>query len=203
MTLRLKIDPNNPEKAKIKRAASAIKAGGTVIFPTETVYGLGADPYNDAAVRKVFKLKGRSFSKPLAMIVSSREQIKPLVKNISPTARILMDKFMPGPITLVFKKSKMIPDIVCAGEKTIGIRMPDHRITRALIKACGMPLVATSANRSGKMPATTASSAYKQLKGADVLLDGGRSKIKKASTVVDVSGKKTKILRQGTLKILL
>lgn len=201
MTKVLRINPKKPNKNVIARAVQVLKSGGTVIFPTETVYGIGADPFNEKAVNKVFRMKGRSFHKPLAVIVSNAKEILPLVEHLTPLAKRLIKKYMPGPMTLILKKSAMIPDIVTAGEKTIGIRMPDHKIARMLLKEIGSPIVATSANRSGYAPATTAAEALKQIKGADLVLCGGKTTLGEASTVVDLSGKKAKILRQGTLKI--
>lgn len=203
MTKILRINPEKPDKKKIAEAAKVLKTGGTVIFPTETVYGIGADPFSKKAVRKVFGLKGRSYKKPLSVIVSNAKEIPPLVKHLSPLAKRIIKKHMPGPVTLVLKKSALIPDFVTAGENTIGIRMPDHKITGMLLKEAGIPLVATSANRSGSAPATTASQAIKQLKGADLILNSGKTKYGKASTVVDLSGKTPLILRQGALKIKL
>jgi L-threonylcarbamoyladenylate synthase len=199
----IKINSVKPEKDKIGEAARAIKSGKVVIFPTETVYGLGASPFSRKAVRKIYTLKGRSFGKPLAILVSDFDQIKPLVKSISPKAKKLMRKYWPGPMTLIFKKSKKIPAYVTAGEDTLGIRMPDHPVTKKLIITCGMPLVATSANKSGGNDPKTAGEAINQMKKVDLVLDGGRARIGKASTVIDASLNDLKILRQGSLKVKL
>ena len=200
--IKLRISSKHPDKKKIGIAAQIIKAGGIAIFPTETVYGLGASPYNKKAVNKIFKLKGRSLKKPLAVIISDPIQVRPLVKHISRQARTLMKRYWPGPLTLIFNKSSKIPSYVTAGGRTLGIRMPDDPITRELIKAAGMPIVATSANRSGAKDPFTAKEAIRQLKQADVVIDGGRTRLRKPSTVIDVTGKRMKILRKGSLSKL-
>lgn len=185
----------------IRLASEVIENGGVIIFPTETVYGLGASPFNKKAIRKIFKLKGRSLKNPMAVIVSKFSQIKALVKKITPKAKELMKKHWPGPLTLVFEKSKKIPDYVTSGRKTIGIRMPAHKVPLALIEKCGIPLVATSANLSGLKPSKTAKEAMGQIRGADLILDGGMARLGQASTVVDVTDEPAKMSRRGTLKV--
>jgi L-threonylcarbamoyladenylate synthase len=197
----LKINKNRPEPNKIRRAADIIKSGGIVVFPTETVYGIGASPFNKKAVSRIFKIKGRSGTKPLSLIVSSFDQVRTISKQLGPKVRALIKRSWPGPLTVVVKKSKVIPDHVTRGDKNIGIRMPDHKIALALIKAVGTPLVATSANISGMPPARSAEEAKKQLKNVDLLIDGEKSRLKTASTVVDFTKSRPVILRQGSLKV--
>jgi L-threonylcarbamoyladenylate synthase len=195
----VKINQKRPEGKKIARAARVIKGGGVIIFPTETVYGLGCSPFNKKAVKRIFELKGRASKKPLAVIVENFKQVKQLTKKISPRAKDLMTRFWPGPLTLILYKSNKIPNYVTCGSKKIGIRMPDHPITLELLKACRMPIVATSANKSGSTPPLTAGKALKQIKDVDMAIDGGRTSFKKASTVVDATKSKLKILRAGSL----
>jgi L-threonylcarbamoyladenylate synthase len=201
MTKTLKIDPSTPEADRILKAVRVLKSGGTVIFPTETVYGLACSPFSKKAVKKIFRLKGRSEHKPLSVLISDLKELRPLVKRLSRKAAALAKRSWPGPLTLIFYKSNKIPNLVTAGNKTIGIRMPDHKVALALLKKCGMPLVATSANRSGHRPATTAAAAARQIKGADLILNGGKALIGRASTIVDVTGARPKILRLGSLKV--
>lgn len=201
MTKIIKLNPKKLEKEKIAEAVKVIKAGGVVVFPTETVYGLGCSPWSLKAVKKIFKLKGRLAKKPLAIIVENFKQVRSLVKNLNPKALDLMSKHWPGPMTLVLPKSRRIPDYVTSGSKKIGIRMPDHPITLELLRACKIPLVATSANRSGSIAPATARAAFRELKGVDLVIDGGKTSLGKASTVIDITSGKPKILRKGSLKI--
>jgi len=197
----IKINPRKPEKKGIAKAAKIIRSGGVAVFPTETVYGLGCSPFRKTAVKRIFRIKGRAFRKPLSVIVSDFRQVKKLVRNMSPLALRLMSSHWPGPLTIIFRKSGRVPASVTGGSGTVGIRMPDHLITQELIRAAGTPLVATSANRSGRKPSTTAKSAAKAVEEADIVIDGGRSALRKPSTVIDLSGKKPKILRRGALKL--
>jgi len=199
MTKILKISGKKPNKKKIREAAKVIMSGGVIIFPTETVYGIACSPFKKKAVERIFKLKGRNWNKPLAVIVENFKQVKTLTKNLSPKAKEIMSRYWPGPLTLVLNKSSEIPAYVTARLKKVGIRMPDHPISKELIRTCGIPLVATSANISGSADPKTARQALKQLIDVDLLIDGGRTQVGKASTVIDATGKKVKILRKGPL----
>jgi len=201
MTNIIKISSRRPQRGAINLACKVLKQGGVIIFPTETVYGLGASPFRKSAIKRIFRMKGRSLNNPMAVLVSKMSQVRPLVKNITPKAMELMRKHWPGALTLIFEKSGKIPAYVTSGRKTIGIRMPSHKVALKLVEKCGIPLVATSANLSGLKPSKTAGEALDSIKDADLILDGGPSRIGAASTVVDVTGELAKILRRGTLKV--
>ena len=142
----IKVNEINPEKKLIVEGAKFIKKGKLVAFPTETVYGLGANGLDEEAVKKIFIAKGRPQDNPLILHVSSIEEVRPLVKSISKEAEIFMKKFWPGPLTILFKKSSQVPDIITAGLDTVAIRMPNHPIALELIKNSGVPIAAPSAN---------------------------------------------------------
>lgn len=183
----------------VRKAALAIKRGGTAVFPTETVYGLGADALNARAVARIFEIKKRPSFDPLIVHVSSIRQAETLAR-ISPQARALMERFWPGPLTLVLPKKKIVPDIVTAGLETVALRMPGHPSALALIKAAGTPIAAPSANRFGSLSPTTAAHARAQLKnGPDIVLDGGRARIGVESTVLTFRKGECHILRHGGL----
>lgn len=197
----IKISPQNPDKKIIQQAAGIIKKGGIIIFPTETVYGLGADAFNSEAVKKIFSIKKRSLKKPLPVLIADIKDLKRLVKNISLSAEILLKKFWPGPLTLVLKKKKSAPDEITAGGSTIAVRMPSNKIALALIKASRTVLVGTSANISGQASAKTVKEISEELRmKVDLILDAGACKIGLVSTIVDLSGRNLRILREGSIK---
>lgn len=196
----LKINREKPEPDKIKYAAEIIKQGGLVVFPTETVYGLGASVYNVNAVRNIFKAKGRPADNPLIVHIADKKDVQLLAKKPSKTAMMLMERFWPGPLTIVLKKKKVVSDIITAGSDSVAIRMPDNRIALALIKAVGAPLVAPSANISGRPSPTKAKDALEDMNGrVDLIIDGGKTKIGIESTVMDVTTKLPIILRPGAI----
>lgn len=184
----------------IFKAAKTIAGGGIVAFPTDTVYGIGADPFNKDAVKKLYKIKGRNNNKPIALLVSSRKEAARFARTIPDKAIKLMNKYWPGPLTLIFKKKDSVPDHLTSGLSTIGIRMPANKLALALIKAAGGSLAVTSANISGKRAAVSANE-LKGMKGIDQVIDGGRCKIGIPSAVVAINGGKLNILRQGHLKL--
>ncbi len=186
--------------ADLAEPAALIASGEVVAFPTETVYGLGANALDPKAVAKIFVAKGRPADNPLIVHVSDRAEIIPLVKEISPLAECLAEAFMPGPITLVMYKSNIIPDIVSAGLPTVGIRLPSNRIARELISLSGVPVAAPSANESGGPSPTRAGHVMRDLKGKIAcVIDGGSSEVGLESTVVDVTGNTPVILRPGAV----
>lgn len=184
---------------ELKEAARLIKAGGLVIYPTETVYGLGADPFNRIAVLKIFGAKRRSFDKPLPVAVSSLEEADKLA-FVNEPARKIAGAFLPGPVTMILKKKARLPKELTAASDKIGIRIPDHPIALRLIELAG-PITSTSANISGKPAPTTSYDAKRQMGNrVNFVLDGGRCKIKEPSTVIDLTEpKEPKILRAGTI----
>ncbi|MDO8444508.1 MAG: L-threonylcarbamoyladenylate synthase [Deltaproteobacteria bacterium] len=202
MTKILKINPISPEPSKIKEAAEVIKNGGTVAFPTETVYGLGADALNLEAIRKVFKAKGRPSDNPLIVHISSIEDLRLISKRYSSAALALMDKFWPGPLTLILKKKKIVSEIVTGGLDTVAVRIPDNKIALSLIKMAGVPLVAPSANLSGRPSPTRAKDVAADLSGkVDVIIDGGKTRIGIESTVIDMTTSPPTLLRPGGLPV--
>lgn len=193
----LKIDRENIDTDAIKKAANFIKSGQLVAFPTETVYGLGADGINDEACRKIFKAKGRPSDNPLILHISHISMLDNLVEEITDKHRKLFELW-PGPMTLIFKKSKSIPDAVTAGGDTVAIRFPSDQIARALITEADTPIAAPSANISGRPSPTNASDVYQDMDGViPVIIDGGESNIGIESTVIDLSGDEPIILRPG------
>lgn len=181
-------------------AASVINAGGTVVFPTETVYGLGANAYDDEAVKKIFKAKNRPSDNPLIVHISDLSMIDELVTYVSDDARKLMSEFFPGPLTLIMKKSSKVPNSVSNGLDTVGIRMPSDKEANAFIRACGVPIAAPSANISKRPSITNKKYLVEELSGkVDMILCSKNSTIGLESTVLDVSGDKIKLLRPGKI----
>lgn len=202
MTKILKVNSISPEPSRIKEAAEVIKKGGTVAFPTETVYGLGADALNPEAIRKVFKAKGRPSDNPLIVHIAGVDDLKLLAKRLSRASLALIDKFWPGPLTLILKKKKIVPDIVTGGLDTVAVRMPDNKIALSLIKKAGVPLVAPSANLSGRPSPTRAKDVADDLSGRiDAVIDGGKTRIGIESTVIDMTTSPPTLLRPGALPV--
>lgn len=197
----IKIDPDRPREETIKEAAKIIKDGGLVAFPTETVYGLGTDALNEEAVRRIFKVKGRSFNKPLSILIGRKEDLRQYVQEIPKSAQVLIERFWPGPLTLIFKASSLIPAIIRGRDDTIGIRMPDCKIALEIVRTSGVPLACPSANLSGSPSPTKASQVAKDLGGRiDFLLDGGETEIGIESTVLDLTTHPPTMVREGALK---
>jgi len=198
LTQVIKIDINNIDKDKLRVAAEALKEGKVVAFPTETVYGLGANALNPAAVEKIFKAKGRPSDNPLIVHIADKEKVYELTKKIPEKAAALMDKLWPGPLTLVFEKSSIIPAIITAGLNTVGVRMPEHPVARELIRLAAIPVAAPSANVSGKPSTTTAQHVLEDLDGKiEIIVDAGSSRVGLESTVLDVTVDPPMLLRPG------
>lgn len=192
----------NPEREQfqevMEKCGKIIREGGLVAFPTETVYGLGADALNPEAVAKIFRAKGRPSDNPLIVHISDKKQCFKLAININPTAEKLMETFWPGPLTLILKKNTIVPHITTAGLDSVAIRLPSNPIARELIIASGKPIAAPSANRTGKPSPTCAAHVLEDLNGRiDAIIDGGDTDIGIESTVVDVRGNIPVILRPG------
>ncbi|GHS91381.1 threonylcarbamoyl-AMP synthase [Synergistales bacterium] len=197
----VKIDKWNPDPAIIERAASVLKEGGLVAFPTETVYGLGADGLRAEAVRKIYAAKGRPQDNPLILHFSAPQETARIAKS-SRRALDLMEEFWPGPLTLVLPllDGSRVPKEVTAGLSTVAIRMPAHPVALALIEATGRPLAAPSANRSGRPSPTDARAVAEDLgRFADMILDAGGVDIGLESTVIDLTGEDVLLLRPGGL----
>ena len=185
---------------EIIEAADIIKNGGVVIFPTETVYGIGVNAFNEESIERLYEIKKRDYKKPISVLVSDINMIKDLTEDISETESKIIKEFMPGPLTLILKKKREIPDILTAKTQTIGIRIPDNEIAKKLIEYAQVPIATTSANISGEEANTEINDLYELFKDKiDCYIDGGKSKIGKASTVVKVENENIIILREGTI----
>lgn len=183
---------------EIKEAGDIIKSGGLVAFPTETVYGLGASALDSDAAKKIYAAKGRPSDNPLIVHVCDKTQISDITEEIPKAAQLVIDKFMPGPITIILRKKNVIPDDVTAGLDTVAIRFPAHETAQQLIKFSGVPIAAPSANLSGKPSPTKAKHVINDMKGRiDAIIDGGDCNVGVESTIVDFTGKKAVILRPG------
>ncbi|MBU4311973.1 MAG: threonylcarbamoyl-AMP synthase [Candidatus Omnitrophica bacterium] len=196
------VNPDNINPVYIKTAAETIKGGGLVAFPTETVYGLGADAFNPKAVAKIFEAKKRPLEDPLIVHIAQKEDLYKLAEDIPDMALRLADEFWPGPLTFVFKKSDMVLDVITAGLDTVAIRMPANEIALNLIKESKAPIAAPSANLFGRPSPTTAQHVLEDLDGRiDVIIDGGKTTVGVESTVLDLTQDVPSILRPGGVSI--
>lgn len=189
-------------KLELKQAAEEIKKGNLVLFPTETVYGIGANALNEMACKKIFEAKGRAQDNPLIVHISNLKMLEEIVDEITPLEKQLINKFWPGPLTIIFKrKSKeVIPDVVTAGLDTVGIRMPSNVIAKQLIEDANLPIAAPSANVSGRPSGTKVEDIIQELQEkVAYILDGGCTDIGLESTVIKVEGEEIKILRPGKI----
>ncbi len=194
----IKINPKKPENYIIQKAAKIIKRGGLVAFPTETVYGLGANALDKKAVRKIFAVKERPLDNPIIVHIADYESIFKIAKKIPKTVEILAKRFWPGPLTLVLFKKKVVPAEVTAGANTVAIRRPQNKIALELIKAANVPIAAPSANLAGRPSSTEAKHVLEDLsKKVNLILNGGETEIGIESTVVDLTVKPAQILRPG------
>jgi len=199
-TFVMKVSARAPQKRLILTAAEALRRGGLVAFPTETVYGLGADAFNADAVRQIFVAKGRPLDNPIIVHIASVADLKALASNVPEVAGKLIERFWPGPLTLILKKAPGVPDDVTGGLDTVAVRMPQNKIALALIKALGHPIAAPSANLSGRPSGTTARHVLQDFAGKiDMILDGGPVAVGVESTVLDLSRKPPAILRPGAI----
>jgi L-threonylcarbamoyladenylate synthase len=197
-TLVLKVDPEEPDIEKIRVAAGFVRRGGLVAFPTETVYGLGANALNAEAVRALFEAKQRPLDNPPIVHVAGITAVHGLVKKVAPVADKLMLRFWPGPLTLIFERSVVVPDVTVAGLDTIAIRMPNHSVALALIRESGCPVAAPSANLAGKPSPTSAEHVLCDLDGRiDAVLDAGPTNVGVESTVLDLTVDPPQVLRPG------
>lgn len=194
------IDLKEKDFTKLEEPAQIIKNGGIVVFPTETVYGIGANALNAEAVKKIYEIKKRPLSKPITLLVNSIDMIERVAKDITPFEYAIIKKFFPGPLTIILQKKDVIPDIVTSGGRTVGIRMPANEIALELINRAGVPLATPSANISDKPSKTNIKDVMSDFpEGVDCFIDGGKSKIGVASTIVQVIDGVPHILRQGTI----
>lgn len=187
-------------KRDVVEAAKTIRRGGLVAVPTETVYGLAGNGLDVEAVEKIYEVKGRPAVKPLSLMVPDESAMEKYCRNVPPEAHALAKKFWPGPLTVVLRSRKLVPEIVRAGGHTVGLRCPDHKRTLALLKAAGVPFAAPSANPSGAPSPKNAGQVLEYFDGKiDAVLDGGECGLGRESTIIDMSSRPYKILRQGAL----
>ena len=197
-----KVDPIQPELQRLEPAARALREGCLVVFPTETVYGLGADALNESAVSHIFLAKGRPADNPLIVHLSDPADLHTVVQTVSPLALQLMEAFAPGPLTLVMRKADSVGAGVTAGLDTVAVRIPAHPVARSLIRLAGIPVAAPSANRSGRPSPTRAWHVQDDLWGrVSYIIDAGQSVLGLESTVLDISRGQPVILRPGSITI--
>lgn len=188
------------DNEKLRQVAEKIKNGGIVIFPTETVYGIGANGLDEEAVKKLYQIKERPLNKPISLLVSNMEMVEKVAKDITELEYKLMKKFFPGPLTIVLSKQNIVPDIVTANQETVGIRMPSSEIAIKLVEYAKVPIATPSANISGKPSETNLENLIKEFEGkVDYFIDGGESKIGISSTIVKVIDGVPHILRKGSI----
>lgn len=200
MALTLEVDREHPADRPLVLAAEVIQAGGVIVYPTETVYGIGSNAWDGTAIAKVRALKRRTDQKPILVIVGSREQLVTVVDGITPIAERCMDAFWPGPLTLVFKASHRVPDLLSRGTGTIGVRIPSSPVCLRLLELAGCPLTSTSANLSGMPTLHTVQEIRKTIPlGIDLVLDAGSLPPSEPSTVLDVTGTRPRLLRAGAV----
>lgn len=199
-TIISKIDVNNINVEELKKQAELLKEGKTVIFPTETVYGLGANALDENAVKKIYEAKGRPSDNPLIVHIYDRKEVRYLAKDINNKAEIVMDKFWPGPITIILNKKDIVPNTTSGGLDTVAIRMPSHKIARELIKQSGLPIAAPSANISGRPSPTKGNHVKEEMDGrVSGIVLGGNCDFGLESTVLDLTGEIPMILRPGSI----
>lgn len=183
-----------------EHAASVIQRGGVIAFRTDTFYGLGADPFNRDAVRRIKELKGREDHKPILIVISDPHHVERFIKDLSPSFECLANTFWPGPLTLIGTAASDLPPEITAGIGTVGVRLPDDEEVCALVRACGGALTATSANPSHVAPPADAHTVQNYFgDGIDLIVDGGEAKTDLPSTVVDASGSKPELIREGVI----
>ena len=193
------IDPARPEPA-FSQCRAMVRSGGLVVYPTDTFYALGADPGNSAAVARLFEVKSRQADQPILLLIQDAGEVRNWAAEITPQAAGLMEKFWPGPLTLVFKARPGVPRSLTAGTGTIGLRVPGSELTRQLLAYLGTALTGTSANCSGGQSPETVEQAMDGVGSlVDCAFDGGRTAGGKASTIVDVSTGEPKVIREGAL----
>jgi L-threonylcarbamoyladenylate synthase len=201
-TFTIKIDALEPDPLYMALAGQVILEKGLVAFPTETVYGLGANALDSEAVEHIFEAKGRPANDPLIVHIGEFEQLEQVAINIPAIAEQIIDMFWPGPLTLILKRHPDIPDNVTAGQNTVAVRLPSHPIAQSLIRKAGVPIAAPSANRFGRPSPTSAQHVLDDLDGCvDVILDGGHSHIGVESTIIDLTSPVPTVLRPGGIAL--
>ena len=192
---------NQSDELHISQAIATLKDGGVIAFPTDTVYGVGVDPFQPDAVRKLYQIKGRPIDKPIPILVGSVSDVERVAQNLPPTFSRLAEQFWPGELTIIVEAKSLPPEITAGGD-TVGVRMPDHPLALALLQRFGGAIATTSANKSDEPPATSPEEVRAEL-GAlvNIILDGGQTATKIASTVLDLSVSPPQIRRDGGISV--
>ena len=200
MSLIVKLDPDKPDDNILAQVISAIKAGETIAFPTETFYALGVSAYSETAIRKVYGIKGREQGKPLPLIIEGNSMLKEVASEIPEIAHLLIQEFWPGGLTLIFKASQKVPSILTAETSTIAVRNSSHPLARLLVASAQVPLTSTSANLSGNESCSSAAGVEKQLGSLiDIIIDGGTTEGLLPSTMVDLTKTPPQVVREGII----
>jgi L-threonylcarbamoyladenylate synthase len=197
----LRIDPHHPPSRLIEEVAQVIRGKGVIIYPTETLYGLGGNPFNPEAVKRVYAIKGREKDKPIPFLIKDRQMLETLVEEIPPLGRELMERYWPGPLTLIFRAKPGLPSPLRSKDGTIGLRISSHPIARQIVEAIDAPLTSTSANPAGAEDLTDCQR-IAQLFGdqVDLIIDGGQVP-GVGSTVIDLTASPPRVVREGMIKV--
>lgn len=205
MVLRTQIVRINPELIeldKVKKIAKYLKMDGVIVYPTETFYALGANCFSQKAIQAIYRLKKRPLYKPLAVVISDLDMIREIVLEIPSTIEPLISDFWPGPLTLVLKAAPRVPQELLGPSGSIGVRLTEHRWLRSLVRQASFPVTATSANISGRKDISDPENALQVFNGkVDLMVDGGETKGDLPSTVLDLSGKRARIIREGVIPV--
>ena len=198
----IRINSSVPLNEQVTPAVEVLAVGGIIAYPTETFYGLGADALNPRAVRKIFAAKQRDESQPLLILIPDRSHLSRYARMISPIAEKLIDRFWPGPLTLIFSAQPNLPPELCAYTGTVAVRVSPHPVARAVVEAFGSAITSTSANLSGQPSPTTANDVLQQLaENIDLIIDAGRTAGGKPSTIVDVTSSSPRLVREGAVSV--
>jgi len=198
----LEIDAGNFDAKDLKPAAQILKRGGVIVYPTETVYGLGANIFHQKAVQKIYRVKRRDPHKPISAMIASIEDVDEFCTDVHDYARSLMHKYWPGPLTLILKASENLPRYMTSGEHKIGLRFPDHPITKALMVHHCQPITSTSANLANGIPPVNVQELNINIASkVDLIVDVGSCSVQIPSTVLDCSGNEPKLIREGSIPI--
>jgi L-threonylcarbamoyladenylate synthase len=198
----LKASADYSKENLIRDAAAFVSRGGVIAYPTETFYGLGVDATNDQAINRIFEIKGRNFNNPISVIIGNAQDVYPLVRNVTDSARKLMNAFWPGPLTITFEASDRVSPLLTANTGKIGIRLSGNDIARGIAEKTGKPLTATSANLSGAPECEDADQVIRQIGNKiEAIVDTGKTKSRIGSTIIDASCEPAQIIRPGVISI--
>lgn len=189
-------------KEELDEVVKVLKNDGLIVFPTDTVYGLGCNCFSIKALNKIFDVKQRNKNKPINVLTNSVDKINQVVENINSKEKELMDKYFPGALTIIIKKNEKVPDLLTSGLDSVGVRIPDNEIALKILERVSFPLATTSANISQEEAGIDKEDVLKDFKGkVDIIIDGGITNLKVASTIVKLEDDEIKVLRQGTIKV--